>query len=122
MNIKGSGNLQAGRDIIIDVISGLKAVEDIDAAIPTLHDHLNGLLRKKGLIDARILLAIFSGLTGFAGITLWNAWTCILFAVCGIFIFVGTRINLTLSKLDSEITATNLLLVELYKQKISRQF
>lgn len=121
MNINGAGNIQAARDVILNIIATVRAPEDISQAIADLHAHIDRLQRRRGLIDARIFLAVLVAVFFIVGIKLWNIWTPVLFSLSIILIFIGTRIRMVVSKIDIEIVAANFVLTELYKHKIINQ-
>ena len=65
---RGKGNIQAGRDVILNIISSVHAPEDVDQAISAFHSHLDRLQRRRGWIDARLLLALAFGASTIAGL------------------------------------------------------
>lgn len=121
MRIKGSGNIQAGRDVIVEIISGLHGIEDIDEATTVLNKHLISLRYKRGMIDWRIFLGVLAVGSAVSAVYLNNIWSVPLVISATILIYIGMRITTDVVEIDIQIAAATGVLVELYKQKIVSQ-
>lgn len=125
MKIKGDGNIQVGGnvkgDIILQILGGVHSLNDIDEAISQTQKHLDSLQRRKGLIDARILLFPIAVGCIFVAVKLCSVST-LPFLLIGIALFfLCGKISSVVSRINTEINAANSVLVELYKQKLMQR-
>ena len=120
--ISGKNNIQieggVGGDVILQILDGIHSLNDLDGAIQQAQSHLEILQKRKGRIDGRIILALIGAGCLIAANSLPVMWSLLFLLVFLGIIFLGIRLNVLISRIDSDITATNLVIVELYRQKL----
>lgn len=121
-NVSGNGNVQigggVGGDVILQIIDGIHSLKDIDGAMQQAQSHLEILQKRKGWIDGRIILALFGAGCLFAAYRLPVMYSLLFLLVFLGITYLGTILNVLISRIDSDITATNSVIVELYRQKL----
>jgi len=106
--------------VVIQVINSMQSPADIDQAISQISRHLNILRRKKGLIDARLPLGLIAAVCATAGILLGGRMLWLLVGTLTA-VFASYLLAPALNKVDTEITAAQNFLTELYKIRLARQ-
>jgi hypothetical protein len=119
--LRGAQPVKSKFDIISDILASVHEAADLDQAIDQAHTHHDKLQRRIGWIDARIFLVIIIAFTFMEGIKRLDALSIALFALDGILVVCGIKIQSAITRIKTEMAATNMLLMELYKQKITRQ-
>jgi hypothetical protein len=119
-NAVGIGNIQIGGcvkgDVILQIIDGVHSLNDIDGAIKQSQKHLESLQRRKGLIDCRIILAIVASICICISILLRDLRSIPLMLFSMVTIYIGSYVNIFISRIENEIAATNSVIIALYKQ------
>ena len=116
--VKGNDNIQAGRDVILQVIDGIHSPLDIDKAITNIQEHHDRLLWKRGLLDFRIPLILVIAFAGASAMRIWSLASIPLACGCLFLLYLGVQLQKKLARIDNERTAATLVLVELYKLKL----
>lgn len=123
VQINGDGNLviHGHPDHMFQLVKGINTSGDIDPAIMATHKHLEELQRRKGMRDARILLLVLVTTVISIAILKWNLYSIPLCIIGAAGIYAGQKQERYIGRINTEMVAGNAILVELYKQKISRQ-
>jgi hypothetical protein len=118
------GVIQTGaivNSVINQVVNGIQTREDIEPAIEAMHNYVETLQVRKGRRDGRIPLLVVVTILISTAIFKWSPISIPLLLVGFSGIYYGQRLERYMTRLNTELTAANAVLVELYKQKISRQ-
>lgn len=92
-----------------------------EASIQMLQKRIDSLQKQRGRSDWRLPIIVISTLTMIWMVRAWNFWSIPLLVITLGGIYIGGKVNSLIVKIDQEITASNLLLVELLKEKILKQ-
>lgn len=106
---------------ILQVINNIHAPRDLDQAILTTHKRVEDLQWRKGCRDGRILLVVATTVFIAAACFRHDIYSIGLAGLGTACLYAGQRLDRYITRLNTEISATNAVLMELYKQKISRQ-
>ena len=92
-----------------------------EASIQMLQKRIDSLQKQRGRSDWRLPIIVISTLTMIWMVRAWNFWSIPLLAITLGGIYIGGKVNSLIVKIDQEIAACHLLLVELLKEKILKQ-
>lgn len=106
---------------VYQVINSIHTPRDLDQAILTTHNHLEALQWHKGCRDGRILLVVATTVLISAACFRWDIYSIGLACLGATCLYAGRKLDRYISRINTEISAAQAVLMELYKQKISRQ-
>lgn len=104
--------------VVFQVVNGIRTREDLDPAIAATTNHLDSLQRRKGWKDWRIPLLILVTVTFTPAMVKPSIYSIPLLIIGGSALYVGQKVHRCVTQINTEMTAANAVLVELYKQKI----
>jgi hypothetical protein len=106
---------------IFQVVSGIHSKEDLDAAIPTMHNIVWNLQKRKGSRDVRRPLFAMGTIFFLAAIYRSDIYSLSLAAIGFSALLAEQSLERYIGKIEIELTAANALLVDVYKEKMSHQ-
>jgi len=110
---------QRTAELITDASISPEQLED--ASIRMLQRRIDRLQKQRGKNDWRLLIVVICTLIMITALFTWNIWTLFLLPIAIGGIYIGSLNHTSIVKIDQEISATNLLLVELLKERILKQ-
>ena len=118
--LRGAQPEPSKRDTIYNILSSVHVAADLDQAIDQAHAHQDKLQRRLGMIDARILLALIIAFTFMVALKRMDALSVALLVFDGVLVAVGMKIQTAITRIKTEMAATNMILMKLYKKKYKK--